>query len=131
MKLAFAKKIRQLRLLKNHTVKEVAFYLEIDASTYHRLESGKSSNWLKYLPKLLEFYKINEEQLFLGLPEDVVARKAVENNHAADSYLLNFFQKEIEKRDDLLNGLKKDLEQLRALNDKQFKELRFLKKNTF
>nr|WP_298144939.1 hypothetical protein [Flavobacterium sp.] len=120
-----------MRLLKNHSVKEVAYHLGIDASTYHRLETGKSSNWLKYVPKLLELYKINEEQLFLGLPEDVVARKAVENNLAENSYLLQFFQKEIEKRDDLLNGLKKDLEQLRALNDKQFQELRFLKKNNF
>ncbi len=131
MNLTFAKKIRQLRLLKNHTVKEVAYYLEIDASTYHRLETGKSSNWLKYLPKLLELYQINEEQLFLGLPEDVVARKQTENNFAEDSYLITFLQKEIEKRDNLLNGLKKDLEQLKAINDKQFQELRFLKKSTY
>jgi transcriptional regulator with XRE-family HTH domain len=60
--------IRQLRLERNLTQREVAEYLQIDRSTYTYYESGRTQINVHVVIKLAHFYQVSYATL-LGRPE--------------------------------------------------------------
>jgi transcriptional regulator with XRE-family HTH domain len=64
MKVQILKKLKDLRLKHDARPVEIADYLEIDESTYLKMESGKNNTWGDYLFKLLAYYKVDPSQFF-------------------------------------------------------------------
>ena len=51
-------RIKYLRKIKNISTQEMSNRLNIDLSAYHRLESGRTFTWAKYLNELLIIFEI-------------------------------------------------------------------------
>jgi len=66
--------IRQLRIERNLTQREVADYLQMDRSTYTYYESGRTQVNVDIMVKLAHFYQVSYATL-LGRPEPMVEKK--------------------------------------------------------
>ncbi len=80
MKEFIRKRVRALRLEKDLSKKEMAFALEIDYSTYSRLESGAISSWMKYIPRICTVFSIPEHEFMQGSSEILSERKSIQAN---------------------------------------------------
>jgi transcriptional regulator with XRE-family HTH domain len=63
-KIAFGKKLREIRLSKNFTQQSLANLADIELSTLNRIELGKAGTSLTNIIALSEALKIHPKELF-------------------------------------------------------------------
>jgi transcriptional regulator with XRE-family HTH domain len=125
MHLAVVKKIKNLSKSRNITAQEMADKLNIDLSAYHRLESGKTYTWSKYLDDLLAIFEISVEDFFHGIGQGVnVSNKNgsfggnlhVENIYADNREILvkieQMYEERLRDKDAMIAQLQKIIEKL-------------------
>jgi transcriptional regulator with XRE-family HTH domain len=78
-KIKFMRKQRQLSSL------DVAEKLNIDISTYNRLESGKTLTWSRYFEDLLIVFDMSAEEFFQDLIVDAIKIKNREGSFERDN----------------------------------------------
>jgi len=69
-------KIKKLRREFGFTQVQLAQKLNIETSTYQKMESGENHTWLKYLPDILMIYKIEISNFF----KDIDAGNCITQN---------------------------------------------------
>lgn len=70
-------RIKLLRETKGYKQTEMAQKLNIEPSTYNKLESGENHTWAKYLPQIVEALNISFQDFFQGLDE----KNFIQNNN--------------------------------------------------
>ena len=81
MQTQIVKRIKKLRTEKGFTQPQMAEKLNIDQSTYARLEQGETNSWAQHLEKLLNIFEVTPEKFFEGIETNVVI-----NNHNDCTY---------------------------------------------
>ena len=84
MQTQIVKRIKTLRKEKGFTQPQMAEKLNIDQSTYARLEQGETNSWAQHLEKLLNIFEVTPEKFFEGIETNVVI-----NNHNDCTYSEN------------------------------------------
>lgn len=69
-------RIKLLRETKGYKQNEMAQKLNIEPSTYNKLESGENHTWAKYLPQIIEALEISIQDFFKDLDE----KNFIQNN---------------------------------------------------
>jgi transcriptional regulator with XRE-family HTH domain len=69
-------RIKLLRETKGYKQNEMAQKLNIEPSTYNKLESGENHTWAKYLPQIIEALEISFQDFFKDLDE----KNFIQNN---------------------------------------------------
>ncbi|MDR0829666.1 MAG: helix-turn-helix transcriptional regulator [Prevotellaceae bacterium] len=112
-------KIKKLRKEKGLTQPQMAEKLNIDNSTYARLEQGETSNWYKYFENMLTIFQITPEKFFEGIDTKVVI-----NNHNDCTYSGNENVEHQSTNQELYEKLAEQYEQ--RIKDKD-REINFLR----
>ncbi|MFY7810992.1 MAG: helix-turn-helix domain-containing protein [Flavobacterium sp.] len=97
MHIAVVNKIKYLRKSKNISAQEMADKLSIDLSAYHRLESGKTHTWCKYLDDILSIFEISGEEFFHNIEDEVKAHHKKDINSKTSLHIENVFVDTISK----------------------------------
>ena len=109
MQTQIVKRIRRLRTEKGFTQFQMAEKLNIEQSTYARLEQGETNSWAQYFEKLLTIFEITPEKFFEGMETNVVINNhndctysenssVVEHQHAANQELYEKLMAQYEER---------------------------------
>lgn len=122
------KKIKYLRKIKDLTSLDMANKLNIDLSAYHRLESGKTFTWAKYLDEILKIFEISTLDFFNAIPNETKVMndntsKNIDNYHM-DLFLENnqkniirlekLYEDRLKDKDEIINFLKNIIEDLKS-----------------
>lgn len=102
--MVLAKRLKELRSLKNLSQSDLANILSVDRSTYGKYETGDSSPDYEKLIKLADFFGVTVD--YLIRKERNVMEKTIQIGNAEE------FQKLIEKAIILSNQLKETLQQI-------------------
>jgi transcriptional regulator with XRE-family HTH domain len=78
-------KIKFMRKQRQFSSLDVAEKLNIDISTYNRLESGKTLTWSRYLEDLLIVFDMSAEEFFQDLIVDAIKIKNREGSFERDN----------------------------------------------
>lgn len=62
-------RIKLLRETKGYKQTDMAQKLNIEPSTYNKLESGENHTWGKYLPQIVDALNVSFQDFFQGLDE--------------------------------------------------------------
>jgi len=117
-------RIKFLREAKGFKQNEMAHKLNIEPSTYNKLESGENHSWAKYLPQILETLEISIEDFFKDLDGNKMQQNKDKeqnliNNDTNNVYIerkehcnslkeeLDFLKKQIEEKDKIISKLLK------------------------
>ena len=78
-------KIKFMRKQRQFSSLDVAEKLNIDISTYNRLESGKTLTWSRYFEDLLIVFDMSAEEFFQDLIVDAIKIKNREGSFERDN----------------------------------------------
>lgn len=59
-----SKRLFELRKKHGFTLNQVAYELQLETSTYHKIEKGLSNSWGNYINQILDLYKIDAATFF-------------------------------------------------------------------
>lgn len=126
-----SKRLKELREKQQLTQSQVAQKLNIESSTYQKMEKGISQSWNLYLDSILELYHIEIKEFFDGFEEKNLNYQKLSDNEETSK---NQQSKNFEIRDmecELLrkqvNFLQKNFEKLEHLYETAVEDLSFWK----
>ena len=112
MHIAVVNKIKHLRKLKNISAQEMADKLNIDLSAYHRLESGKTHTWCKYLDDILSIFEMPGEEFFRDIEDEIKVKHKEEIISKANLNIENIYTNTISKIEKINDERLKDKDSL-------------------
>jgi transcriptional regulator with XRE-family HTH domain len=72
LNLFISKRLKELRENQQLTQSQVAQKLNIESSTYQKMEKGISQSWNLYLDSILELYNIDIKDFFEGFDNNIL-----------------------------------------------------------
>lgn len=120
------KKIRTLRKNKGFDYQYMADHLNIDITTYKRLENGKTLSWAKYIEEILTVLETPVEEFFkdVGKNINIVNKKGSfgGNIHVENLFAEN--REQTQKIEQLYKEMINDKDKMSESKDEIIKELK-------
>jgi transcriptional regulator with XRE-family HTH domain len=131
LNLFISKRLKELREKQQLTQSQVAQKLNIESSTYQKLEKGISQSWNLYLGSILELYHIEIKEFFDGFEgKNLNYQKLSDNEETSKNQQSKNFEirdMECELLRKQVNFLQKNFEKLEHLYETAVEDLSFWK----
>jgi transcriptional regulator with XRE-family HTH domain len=126
-----SKRLKELREKQQLTQSQVAQKLNIESSTYQKMEKGISQSWNLYLDSILELYNIDIKDFFEGFDNNNLNYQKVSDieetlkNQQSENIEIRNMECELLRKQ--VNFLQKNFEKLEHLYETAVEDLSFWK----
>jgi transcriptional regulator with XRE-family HTH domain len=115
-------KLKQLREDRGYSSTDIAKYLNIEKTSFEKMENGTNNSWSKYFFQLMDKYEYTPERLFSEINSNNFIHQQINNNaieHLATEEKMQYIDKPMAKslmnaKDEIIAFLKTDILKLKS-----------------